>query len=280
MIQAILFPLLAAAGSAALNPAWELKQGLSGPESAYVVPGSDWLVVSNVAGEADAKDGNGWLTKVSLDGKVLEAKWVIGLNAPKGLRSSGDKLYVADIDELVVVGLKTGKVLRRVRAAGAKMLNDVAVDGQGRVYVSDTMGGRVFRLEKAGLVSFIDGERLESPNGLAIREGTLYVAAWGTGIAADWSTKTPGRLLSFNLKTLTRRELSEPFGNLDGLEWAGGSWLVSDWIAGKVYRIKGSDRPELLVEGLKGAADLGWAPKPRLLIVPRMAEDAVSAYKL
>lgn len=280
MIQGILSSLALAAWAANPAPAWELKEGLSAPESAYVVPGESWLVVSNVAGSPAEKDGNGWLSKVSLEGKLLEAKWATGFNAPKGMRSHAGKLYVADIDELVVVDLKSGKALRRLRAAGAKMLNDVAVDAAGKVYVSDTMAGKVFRLEKAGLVPFIEGERLDSPNGLAIREGQLFVAAWGPGMAPDWSTKAPGALLSFSLKTQTRREVTAPLGNLDGLEWTGDSWLVSDWVAGKVYRVKGAAKPELLLEGFKGAADLGWHGKSRLLLVPRMGEDTLSAYKL
>ncbi len=274
------------AGLVALNaraagpkPVWELKEGLSAPESAYVVPGKDWLLVSNVAGDAAAKDGVGWISKVSLDGKMLEAKWATGFNAPKGLRASGSKLYVADIDELVELELATGKVLRRHRAQGAKMLNDVAVDSAGKVYVSDTLGNKIYRLEKAGLIPYIEGEQLEGPNGLAVKGGSLFVACWGPGVAADWSTKGPGKLLSFGLKTKTRRDASPAFGNLDGLEWTGDSWLATDWVGGKVYRVKDS-KPELLLDGLKGGAGLGWHGKRRLYIVPRMQEDALSAYKL
>lgn len=273
--------LFLAAPVFAANPAplWELREGVSAPESAYVVPEKDWILISSVAGEPGAKDGNGWITKVSLDGKVLEPKWVAGLNAPKGMRAAGGKLYVADIDELVEIELKSAKITRRVRASRAKFLNDVAVDG-GKVYVSDTMDQKIYRLERAGLVPFIEGDKLESPNGLFIRQGAVYVASWGAGMAPDWSTKTPGGILSFSIKTQTRREVATGLGNLDGLEWTEDGWLVSDWVAGKVFRVKGSEKPKLLLEGFKGAADIGWHARTRLLIVPRMNEDIVSAYKL
>ncbi|MBI4348892.1 MAG: hypothetical protein HY553_18790 [Elusimicrobia bacterium] len=272
--------LLAACAAAAPAPVWEVREGLSAPESALVVPSKGWVLVSNVAGTPHEKDGNGWISKLSLEGKVLDLKWAIGLDAPKGMKVSGGKLYVADVDQLVEIRLESGKILRKHRASDAKLLNDVALDAAGRVYVSDTMGGRVYRLEKAGLVAFLEGDALESPNGLAIRGDALYVAGWGPGIGPDWSSKAPGRLLSFGLKTKTRREHSQPLGNLDGLEWAGDHWLVSDWVAGKVYRVDGNGAAELLLEGLKGAADIGFDRKTRLLIVPRMNENAVSAYKL
>lgn len=266
--------------AAAPAPVWEVREGFNAPESALVVSSKGWILVSNVAGAPDTKDGDGWISKLSLNGKMLDLRWAIGLNAPKGLRVWGAKVYVADIDELVEVSLESGRVLRKHRASGAKMLNDVAVDSAGKVYVSDTMGGRVYRLEKAGLVVFLEGDSLENPNGLAVRGVSLYVASWGPGIGPDWSTKAPGRLLSFGLKTKTRRELSEPLGNLDGLEWTGDAWLVSDWVAGKVYRVKPGAKPELLLEGLKGAADIGFDQKTRLLVVPKMSENAVSGYRL
>ncbi|MBI4423815.1 MAG: ATP/GTP-binding protein [Elusimicrobia bacterium] len=267
---------------AAPAPAWELASGLSAPESAYVVPGKDWLVVSNVAGSPADKDGKGWLTRVSLDGKVLDERWVDGLNAPKGMRSAGGTLYVADVDELVEVSLKSGKVLRRIKADGAKFLNDVAVFPNGTVWVSDTMRGAIFQLidgKTPELAVAIESEALESPNGLYIRKGVPWIASWGPGLGPDWSTKAPGRLLAIDPRTKAIVSSSEPIGNLDGLEPDGDAWLVSDWSAGKVYRVAGG-KPQLLLEGFKGAADLGWHAKRRLLIVPRMGEDRVSAFRL
>ena len=281
-MKTFLAVLLMVGNVAAANPApvWEIRKGLSAPECAYLVPGKDWLLISNVGGDAGAKDGVGWITKAAIDGKVIKAKWVSGLNAPKGLASAGGKIYVADIDELVEIELESGKILHRYRAPDAKMLNDVAVDTLGKIYVSDTLANKIYTLESTGLVPFLEGEMLEGPNGLAILNEELYVAGWGTGIAADWSTKVPGRVLSFDLRTHARREVSQLLGNLDGLARIGDSWVVSDWVAGKVYLLKGAEAPVLILEDLGGSADVAWYEKDRLLIVPRMKENAVSAYRL
>src|SRR5262245_53031155 len=108
--------------------AWSLA-GFKEPESALYDPQRNVVYVSNVAGEADGKDGVGFISKMSPDGKMIEPEWVKGLNGPKGLMMSGNKLYVSDIDQLVEIDVDKGEVSNRWPAEGAKFLNDTAVDG-------------------------------------------------------------------------------------------------------------------------------------------------------
>ena len=101
------------------------------------------------------------------------------------------------------------------------------------------------------------------------------MAAWGKP-SEDFSTKVPGRLYWLDLVTGTRHDVSKvPLGNLDGVAPAsGGGWLVTDWVAGKLWRVsdpKGD--AELLVEGIPGAADLGYDPRRRLIVVPSSKAD-------
>ncbi len=275
---AALFFLAAPASAGA--PVWEIKEGLAQPESAYYDKDSGFLYISNVAGSPGEKDGKGWITKADLSGKVVAAQWVAGFNAPKGLRSSKGKLYVADIDELVEIDIASAAVVRRIPAPGAQMLNDVAVDAKGDVYVSDTIGSRIYRFApKAGITTFAVGAQLESPNGLYWTPKALYIAAWGLA-APDWSAKEPGRLLALDPKTMAVATKGDLRGNLDGLEpWKGG-WLVSDFAAGKVYRVAKDGKSSLLMEGFKGSADLGVIPGKNLLVLPRMHDGVVSAYEL
>ena len=99
-----LLALSAASATAAplsLEPAWKVE-GLSNPESIVRADSGDFYV-SNVSGEADAKDGVGFISRVSRDGELLQREWVAGLNAPKGLALRDGKLYVSDITDLVVI---------------------------------------------------------------------------------------------------------------------------------------------------------------------------------
>ncbi|MCK9911953.1 hypothetical protein MXD81_22550, partial [Microbacteriaceae bacterium K1510] len=71
-----------------------------------------------------------------------------------------------------------------------------------------------------------------------------------------------------------------PVGNLDGLEPDGDDFLVSDWVAGKVFRIARSGKADVLLSLTQGTADIGYVPAEKLLIVPLMASDKLVAYKL
>ncbi|MGC4005221.1 MAG: hypothetical protein QM811_19715 [Pirellulales bacterium] len=70
---------------------WSVQKGLSKPDSACYDATTDAIYVANLVGTADAKDGKGYISKIGLDGKLLEEKWVAGLNAPKGLRRSAKR---------------------------------------------------------------------------------------------------------------------------------------------------------------------------------------------
>jgi hypothetical protein len=65
-------------------------------------------------GQILEKDGNGYISRLTPDGKMASAKWVTGLNAPKGLRSAGSTLWVSDIDEIVAIDIGSGKITQRV----------------------------------------------------------------------------------------------------------------------------------------------------------------------
>src|SRR5256885_1840762 len=130
-------PLLASAQTDAskVKPVWILTDGFRLPESACYDPKTKKVFVSNMGSAPDAKDGSGYIAVVTLDGKVESAKWVTDLNAPKGIRTFEDTLWVSGIDELIGIDIPTAKVTKRVKPEGAKFLNDVAIAKDGTVYV-------------------------------------------------------------------------------------------------------------------------------------------------
>jgi len=256
--------------------------GFQAPESAYWDAGSQSWFVSNVAGGENEKDGKGWISRLDAGGKVVKERWVEGLNAPKGIRVGGRTLYVSDVDELIVIDIPEARIKMRLSAAGAKFLNDVAIGSAGEVYVSDTLGNALYRCTRTCEV-FLQTEKLECPNGLLVEGNRLIVAAWGIITdPATFGTKTLGRLLQVDLKTkeITPMGDGKPVGNLDGLEKDGADYLVTDWIAGKFFRISKSGAVTVLKDGFKNSADIGYDPARRLVVLPEMGGGALQILRL
>lgn len=260
---------------------WEAK-GFANPESVLPDVKAGVIYVSNVNGAPDAKDGNGFISRVSLDGKNVELNWVKGFNAPKGLAMAGGKLYAADIGELVEFDLKDGKILNHYPAKDAKFLNDVAADASGNIYVSDMATNTIWRLAGGKFEILVQDAKLEHPNGLLAEDGQLRIAAWGS--MTDNSPERPaGHLLSLSLadKSITTLGKSKLAGHLDGLEpLGGGDYVVSDWYAGIVYKAKADGTAEKLLDLGQGSADLSYEPASHMLYIPLMMKNMLQAYKL
>lgn len=257
---------------------------VTNPESVVYDKDSRSYFVSNVVGSPVEKDAKGWITKISSKGKTVKAQWVSGLNAPKGLGLRANHLWVSDIDQVVAIQTRSGKKTVNITIEGAKFLNDISFSPlTSEVLVSDMMDNKIYAIQKSPTSRvWAEGRQLESPNGLTQDGKTVLVAAWGNDIQDDFSTPRAGRILALNAETKEVTPWTEaPLGNLDGLEMDGpDAVIVSDWMAGTVFRLKRDGSCVTLLEGVQGTADLGFVPETRTLVVPAMSENVVRAYKL
>lgn len=255
-------------------------QGMQTPESVYLDEGSGYLYVSQIAGQPGEKDGNGRIAKIGLDGSVVAADWVTGLNAPKGLRSFGGTLWVTDIDEVVGIDIASGNIMSRIKVEGAKFLNDLATGADGTIYVADTMTSRIYSIKDGKVSVFAEGDELEGPNGLFAEGERLVVAAWGKP-EADFSTKVPGRVYALDFKTKQKTLITkQPLGNLDGIEQdARGGFIVTDYVAGKAIQVTSAGDTHVVRQFKPGLADHTFLyAQGDILIVPHMNENTVAAY--
>ncbi len=274
-------PLQAEPLQAAPVKLWE-TDGFKGPESALPVPAEGFAYVSNIAGKPSEKNSKGFISKVALDdGKIIELEWAKGLNAPKGLALVNGLLYAADIDQLVAIDTKTGKIAARYAAPSAKFLNDVAADGAGRVYVSDSATSTIWRLADGTFEKWLDSKELNNVNGLLAQGDKLIIAPWGK--RREDGSAEPARLLEVSLKDKTIRPLGngEPIGNLDGIEPLDDStYLVTEFMGGGLYRVDASGAAKLVLDLDQRTADIGYVRASRTVLIPMLRKDKLLAYRL
>jgi hypothetical protein len=256
-------------------------EGLSTPESALYLAGPDVYLVSNINGKPAAVDGNGFVSRISPDGKVVALKWIDGaqkgvtLNAPKGMAVANGVLYVADINAVRMFDVATGAPKGQVTIEGATFLNDVAAAADGTVYVSDS--GLDAELNPSGtdaIYAIEDGKArplirqrkdldLGRPNGLLVVGKDLWVVTFGSGeiykISADGKRSAVKKL---------------PQGTLDGI--APGprkQLLISSWAARAVYLGPPSGPWMEAVGGLKAPADISVDTKRKRVLVPQFEDN-------
>lgn len=268
-------------------PLWIVATDMASPESAYVDPVTGAVFVSNINGQILEKDGNGYISRLAVDGKVVNAKWATGLNAPKGMRSVGGTLWVTDIDEVVSIDIASGKVTAKVRVAGAQFLNDLATAPDGTVYASDSNNSTIFAVKDGTSTVFVSGpELVETANGLLVDGNRLILGTIGP-VAAPGAPRgraggPTGRLYAFDLRTKQRTTITpEPIGGIDGIEPDGsGGLLVTDVVGSRLLHVNAQGTARTLLTFTAGGADFGYAVSRRLAIVPFLFGNSVSAWDL
>jgi DNA-binding beta-propeller fold protein YncE len=255
-----------------LTRLWESDAALKVPESVRFDAQRKVLYVSNIDGEPWTADGKGSIAKVGLDGKVIAAEWVTGLDCPKGLALSDDGkwLYAADAGGIVVIDIKAGKIKKKIAIPDGVQLNDLVGDGKDTLYVSDSKGRKVFKVKDDKATVLLDEKVLKGPNGLLVHGGKLYVL--------------DNNALNEVQPDNTLKVLADGMpGGADGLENVTGSdFLVSVW-SGAVWYVKGDGSKELLFDGKAAdtkTADIGWDPATSTVYVPTFFKNTVVAFKV
>ena len=260
---------------------WETK-GLAQPESVVEDPATGVIYVSNINGAVMQKDGNGFISRLTADGKMLERQWVKGLNSPTGLALHDRTLYAADVDQLIEINAASGEILKRYDAKGAVFLNDVVADDDGTVYVSDTPMNTIWRLKDGSFEPWLANDALNGPNGLLIQGKTLIVASLGK-VQSQGQKKELGTLLAVSLddQKVSKVGKGELIGNLDGLQAIQlGVYLVTDWAQGALYRVDAKGKVDELIDLNQGSADLSYLPGKKMLLIPMMLDNSLVAYRL
>lgn len=268
-LAASLFLSSAAANAQhSLTQLWATEATLPVPESVFYSAKNKILYVALIDGKPGEKDGKGGIAKVGLDGKIVAKDWITGLHAPKGMGVMGDKLYVADVTDLVEIDLKSGKILKKHPVEGSVFLNDVTIDAKGNIYVSDSSTKKVHMIKDGKVSTFLEG--LNGPNGVLAVGSDLLVADAGT-LKKVSATKE----ISVVAEGMDK--------STDGIEQVvPGEYIVSCW-AGVVYYVKSDGTKQELLNtsaDKTNSADIGYDSVKKIVYVPTFAKNGVVAYQL
>ena len=276
LITATFIIVLTASPSGAFHlvKKWATEPVFDVPESVCWDFDREILYVSNIAGNPGEKDGEGFISRISIDGEVKKLRWITGLNAPKGMAVHGGRIYVSDIDELVVIDIRTDKVVERYPAEGAVFLNDVAVDGKGNVYISDSSKKHsvIYRFAGGELEVWLRHKNIQSPNGLFVDGDRLIV-----GNSGDATLK------AVDLRTRAVTTAVNVGSSIDGVKMdSKGNYIVTDW-KGRTALIEPDGGVYILIDTRSdgvNAADIELVDEYDMVVIPTFSDNRVVATKL
>lgn len=205
----------------ALVEVWSLS-GFSAPEGIAAAPDGGYFI-SNVSGTGGEKDGSGWVSKISAFGEMIEPQFATGMDAPQGMVVDRGILYVADIDRVHLVDPDDGTLMRTINIDGARGLNDMAAWNASLV-ISDSAGGKIYRLSGDAVDVWLEDERLKGVNGLTPDGDRLLV-----------STMTSGSLYEVT-EAMELNQIATGMKNADGVGRIDDGYLVSSW-PGQVWHV-------------------------------------------
>lgn len=262
-----------------LSSRFETSSILNTPESVQPDPGGKFLYVSNINGEPQQRNGTGYIATISWSGRILKQKWSVGgLNAPKGMGIYRGNLYVADLNQLGIISLTTGKLTNKITIKGSDFLNDITISPEGMLYVSDSQDGKIYQLNitQKNSQPILFRKKLNHPNGLTINQDTLFFVDSGA--------------LYFTLCSDRNEKNTEIVNGMDpqsdGLQMDGdGGFFVSSW-TGIIYAISPEGNHfitnKLIDTRKKGqnAADILYNAERKTLLVPTFNGNTIHGYNV
>ncbi|CAH8282120.1 hypothetical protein EV196_11089 [Mariniflexile fucanivorans] len=257
-----------------LNKLWETDTLMKTCEAVRYDKVKDVIYVSNMGNvPTDAKDGDGTMSIISTEGKTLNQNWVTNLNAPKGSNYYKGKLYIADIDAIIKIDIKSGSTEKIIKVENSIFLNDLDVDTNGHAYITDSRDSKVYKLVNDEVSVWLDLKGL-NPNGILVEKDRVLVVSFSKGdfIAIDKNTKEQTVIATGIIKG-------------DGIVPIKEGYIVSTW-PGEIFFV---DKTQPGVPAIKlldtqeeklNAADIGIIPDKKILLVPTFYGNKVVAYKI
>lgn len=259
--------------SAQLVKLWEVRDVFKAPESVAYDSKRECLYISNYtqATKTGTSYGGYFVSKVNLKGEVLDARWLGNLTSPLGVCISDDTLYIVERFGVVVYDLAAEKVVHKIHIKTANLLNDITIDHEGRIYVSESDTNVIYRVQNNQVETWMDHETISRPNGVLYDSGKLIV-----GVNSDNCLKA----VNIADKKVTTIVHLGP-GIIDGIKKCGEDYLVTLFM-GNLLRVTPSGQVTELLNTRKekiNLADFEYIEGKQMIVIPALWNNRLLGYQ-
>lgn len=240
-------------------------QNFNSPESVEYDPAGRRYIVSNTNG------GN----LLSLVPGANPTLFTDDVTAPYGLAEYNGVVYVCDDGGIKGFSLANGQRIFTLNLGGS-FLNGICSDGNGRLFVTDFSGKKIFAVNIATQTfATVVANTVHTPNGILfdMQRARLYFCTWGGSaklVEVDTVNYSPVVKITTSLT------------NFDGVVRDGcGNFFVSEWGSDKIYKIDSAFGTPVSVfsAGIGNPADIYFNPLNDTLAVPNTSLNTVTFYK-
>jgi hypothetical protein len=203
------------------------------------------------------------------------------LNAPKGMALVGTKLFIADIDRIVIADMQTGAKTDDIIFADTTVsLNDVFLLDENTLLVSVINKHELYaiNLQSKDIIN-LSSSSTEGANGLCKFEKKVYICGFSS------KEKGKGSIYEYDIETNKIKTVINDLGHLDGVKLYDKKLLISDWGAdynhGKIWEIDITTKKARVVcedEDLKSPS--GFDLLDDIILIPCLDSGTILVYKL
>ena len=247
---------------------WDTEKIFKKPESIACDLDRNYLYITNINGNTTKKDGNGFISRVKVDGTIDSLDWLCGFDAPKGIIYKDNHLYLTDINTIYVVNIERKEIINNILIPDAVFLNDIVVSDNETIFVSDTKKNCVFKIVNKTDIVTLNGE-YKGANGLFIRGNSLYIG-------------TKSVIYKYDIANDEKLVICNNTGNVDGLYvFSDTHFLISNFV-NKLIEIR-NNKKTVLYKGvplINSCADFYYIEGSRSIIVPAFNGGKVKSFTI
>ena len=255
----------------------QVINGFATPES--VTSDGKRFFVSNQGQDFSSRDGDGFISEIAADGKLIELKFAPTkgvLHAPKGMAVENSILYVADLERIVGFDINSRTTVFELAIPQATVLNDICRLENGFIGVTDTYSGNIYKVNTRTKSFEIIGN-IPTINGISFNRNTNQLA-----VCTNGETLGEGAVYIKTGNGDFQKLPNIANGFFDGVEWLDDNHLlISDWVTfptkgyGKlwIYDLV-NQQPEMLLTE-ESVADIYYDHSSQKIYMPQMLKNKV-----